>query len=84
MNKFKLRGFDSNIGDIIKRVEYRYSIEDSSGLLKIELTMYNDIDEVEYFIDNMNKLYRIDEFIVYHQKFKYIYNKGNISKIKMY
>lgn len=84
MAKFRLRGFDSYIGDLVKEVEYRYSIEDSSGLLKIELTMYNDIDEVEQFINQLSKLYRLEDFIVYHSKFKYLYDKGNIVKIKMY
>ena len=84
MKTFKLRNFTSRIEEILKDVEYNYSIGDSSGLLKIELTMYNEIDEEEYFVEQMNKLYRIDEFIVYHSKYKFIYNKGNILKIKMY
>ena len=84
MKTFKLRNFTSRIGEVLKDVEYNYSIGDSSGLLKIDLTMYNEIDEEEYFVEQMNKLYRIDEFIVYHNKYKLIYNKGNITKIKMY
>ena len=84
MKSIRLRNFTSRIGEILKEVEYNYSIEDSSGLLKIELTMYNEIDEEEYFVEQMNKLYKLDDFIVYHGKYKFIYNKGNIRKIKMY
>jgi hypothetical protein len=84
MKTFKLRNFTSRIGEILKDVEYNYSIGDSSGLLKIDLTMYNDIDEEEHFIEQMNKLYRLDEFTVYHGKYKFVYNRGTIIKIKMY
>lgn len=84
MKTIKLRNFTSRIGELLKDVEYNYSIEDSSSLLKLELTMYNEIDEEEYFIEQMYNLYKLDEFIVYHGKYKFIYNKGNIRKFKMY
>lgn len=84
MKTFKLNNFTSRIGEILKEVEYKYSIGDSSGLLKIDLTMYNEIDEEEFFVEQMNKLYRLDEFVVYHGKYKFTYNRGNINKIKMY
>ena len=84
MKSIRLRNFTSRIGEILKEVEYNYSLGDSSGLLKIELTMYNEIDEEEYFIEQMYNLYKLNEFIVYYGKYKFIYNKGNISKIKMY
>ena len=84
MKSIRLRNFTSRIGELLKDVEYNYSIEDSSGLLKIELTMYNEIDEEEYFIEQMYNLYKLNEFIVYHDKYKFIYNKGNIRKFKMY
>lgn len=84
MANFKLIKFRSEIGEVIKDVEYVYSIEDSSGLLKMKLTMYNDIEEVEYFINQLYNLYKIEHFTCFYHNYKYLYDKGNIVKIKMY
>lgn len=46
--------------------------------------MYNEIDEEEYFIEAMKKLYRIDEFIVYYKNYKITYDRGLTYRIRMY
>lgn len=83
--KFRLKNVKPTFEDgIIKEIEYNYSIEDSSGLLKMELTMYNGIDEVEYFIQSLYNLYKLDHFTCYYKNKKYLYDKGSIIEIKMY
>ncbi len=81
---FKLSSCIVKEGDILKEVEYKYTIDKSSGLLKIDLTMYNEIDEEEYFIEAMKKLYRLDEFIVYYKNYKIAYDRGLTYRIRMY
>ena len=83
----KINNIDKN--DLLKRVEYVYSIEDSSGLLKIEQTLYNNINELEYFIkDIIPNLYKFDKkilYTVYHKNFKYtVYPDGRLEKFRMY
>lgn len=76
-----------NENELLKRVEYRYGIDDSSGLLKIELTMYNNIDELEYFLQHLKDLYKFDKeitYIVYYKNYLYKVFKENITKVKMY
>ena len=51
-----------NIKNRRKRIEYIYSLGDSSGLLKIELTMYNKVDELENFLLHLKDLYKFDKY----------------------
>lgn len=86
MYRFTLAKFDAKIDsdEGIEEVTYLYKIADSSGYLQIENTMLYGQDEVENFINCINKLYRLDHFIVLNKRFKYTYDKGCIRKIKMY
>lgn len=75
--------------DLLKRVEYRYSIGDSSGILKIEQSIYNTIDEIEYFMRSIiPNLYKYDKrplYIYYYKNFKYsLYPDGTLGKYRMY
>lgn len=84
--KFNLARFDAkiNVDEGIEEVTYYYKISDSSGQLQIENTMIYGKDEVENFIYCINRLYRLDHFTVINKRFKYTYDKGLISKYKMY
>lgn len=91
--KIKLKTFTSRIDteEHIQEVTYKYSIEDSIGLLEIELTISEEADPVEYFVLHTKDLYKYNvpiEYIVYHTKWKYsLYFDGGIwelHKIKMY
>lgn len=81
----RINNIDQN--DILKRIEYIYSLDDSSGLLKIELTMYNKVDELENFLLHLKDLYKFNksiEYKCYYKNYKYLVKDDNISKIKMY
>lgn len=91
--KFTLKNFDSVIytEEHIQEVRYRYTIEDSMGLLEIFLTIPDSVDPVEYFVLHTKDLYKYNvpvEYIVYHTKWKYsLYLAGDsweLHKIKMY
>lgn len=99
MIKFTLRNFDTVIytEEHTQEVRYRYSIEDSPGLLEIFLTIPEEADPVEYFVLHTKDLYRYNlpvDYVVYHGKWKYRLESlrdkyGNsdewhLSKIKMY
>ena len=87
INIKKIETIDKN--DFLKRVEYRYSIGDSSGILKIEQSMYNNIDELRYFIETViPNLYKRDKsslYIYYYKNYKYsLYPNGQVGKYRMY
>lgn len=88
--KIKIKQIETiDKNDLLKRVEYRYSIGDSSGILKIEQTMYNNIDELRYFIETIiPNLYKYDKpslFIYYYKNYKYsLYPDLTLGKYKMY
>ena len=95
MNKLKIRlkNFTSRIDvdEHIQEVEYNYSIEDMLGMLKIELTIPEEVDPVEEFIHkivdlNKNKFVGIVNYEILHNHYKYYYDAitNNLSKIKMY
>ena len=74
--KLKLRNFDSVIytEEHTQEVRYRYSIEDSPGLLEIYLTIPEDVDPVEYFVLHTKDLYKYNvpiDYNVYHGRWKY-------------
>lgn len=89
--KIKLRSFDTVIytEEHIQEVEYLYSIDDSSGLLKIELTIPEEADPVESFIHHVKDIYRgFEHYVVYHSKYKYDLlvdrNSYQLNKVKMW
>ena len=89
--KIKLRRFDTLIDteEHNQEVNYFYSIGDSTGLLKIELTIPEESDPVEYFVIHIKDLYRgYTNYNVYHGKYKYSVLNGRnafqYNKIKMY
>ena len=89
--KIKLKDFVTkmNVDEEIQRVYYRYSIEDSTGLLELDITIPLESDPVEWFVYHTKDLYKdMKEYIVYHNKWKYIleYDEDEIyiHKIKMY
>ena len=93
--KIKLRSIESTIypDEKIQDVKYYYSIEDSLGMLEINLTLSEESDPVEWFVFHLKDLYKgFKEYICYHGKFKdrLDYDKNKycdewyISKIKMY
>lgn len=89
--KIKLKDFVTKINpdDEIQDVYYRYSIDDSTGLLALELTIPLESDPVEWFVYHTKDLYKdIKEYIIYHNKWKYILEQADdeiyIQKIKMY
>ena len=87
INIKKIETIDKN--DLLKRVEYRYSIGDSSGILKIEQSMYNDINELRYFIEsiipNLYKFKTPSLYIYYYKNYKYsLYPNGYIGSYRMY
>ena len=92
--KFKLRNFDTVIytEEHTQEVRYRYSIEDSPGLLEIYLTIPEEADPVEYFVLHVKDIYRgYFNYVVYHGKWKYSLlknrpevNEYQFHKIAMY
>ena len=89
--KIKLRSFDTVIytEEHIQEVEYLYSIDDSLGLLKIDLTISEEADPVEQFVIHIKDIYRgLSTYNVYHNKWKYSLFKDDsafqLNKIKMY
>lgn len=93
--EIKLRSFEAKINpdEKIQEVRYLYSIEDSLGLLEINLTIPEESDQVEQFIIHLKDLYKgFKEYIVYHNRWKYrldidknkYINEIYLSKIKMY
>ena len=93
--KIKLKKFDTVIytEEHIQEVRYVYSIDDSVGLLEINLTIPEEADPVESFVWDMKDLYRgLTEYIVYHTKYRYTLNCDKyehgaeyyLSKYKMY
>ena len=72
--KFKLVKFDTVIytEEHTQYVRYVYSIDDSIGLLEIDLTIPEDADPVEEFCISIKNLYRgYYNYIIYHSKYKY-------------
>ncbi len=89
--KIKLRSFSTVIytEEHVQEVEYLYSIDDSSGLLKIDLTIPEEADPVEQFAIHIKYLYRgYNNYNIYHGKWKYsLFNDNNafqLNKIRMY
>lgn len=92
--KIKLRNYDTVIynEEHIQEVRYTYSIDDSTGLLEIYLTIPEDADPVEYFVLHVKDLYKgYNCYYVYHSKYKYSLLKNNkydfnyqLHKIKMW
>lgn len=89
--KIKLKDFVTKMhpDDEIQDVYYRYSIEDSTGLLAIDINIPLESDPVEWFVYHTKDLYKdMHEYIVYHNKWKYILEQADdeiyIQKIKMY
>ena len=89
--KIKLRNFDSVIytEEHTQDVKYTYSIDDSMGLLGIELTIPEEADPVEYFVLHTKDLYRgFEHYVIYHSKYKYDLlvdrNSYQLNKIKMW
>ena len=91
--KIKLKNFTSRIDteEHIQEVNYKYSIEDSIGLLEIELTIPEEADPVEYFVLHTKDLYKYNipiDYVVYHGKYRYwlIHTDDGyeFQKIKMY
>lgn len=89
--RIKLRSFDSNVfpDEKIQDVFYRYSIEDSSGVLEINLTMSEENDPVEQFILKIKDLYKgFNTYNIYCFNYKYTLlvdnNSYQLNKVKMY
>ena len=82
------------IDGIVKDVNYSYSIDDSTGLLGLTLTMYNEIDSLEEFLNHVPSMCKYDvpvSYLVYYKNMKYIIVPDNvvnnlihIQKVKMY
>ena len=80
--KIKLRNFNTVVytEEHTQEVEYIYSIDDSTGLLKILLTIPEDADPVEHFVIHVKDLYKgYLNYIVYHGKWKYNLLLNNIK-----
>lgn len=92
--KFKLVRFDTVIytEEHTQEVRYVYSIDDSIGLLEINLTIPEEADPVEEFCIAIKNLYRgYYVYIIYHTKFKYMIHIDKndtscykLSRYKMY
>ena len=89
--KIKLRSFDSVIytEEKTQEVRYLYSIDDSTGLLEVYLTIPEEADPVEQFAIHIKDLYRgYKDYNIYYGKWKYNILSDNIAfqfnKIKMY
>lgn len=75
------------IDGIVKDVNYSYSIDDSTGLLGITLTMYNEIDPLEEFLNHVPSMYKYNvpvDYLVYYRNMKYKLHDGSIQRIRMY
>ena len=64
-------------------------IDDSLGLLKIDLTIPEEADPVEQFVIHIKDIYRgYNTYNIYHNKWKYSLFKDDsafqLNKIKMY
>lgn len=80
--KIRVRNFSVviDVPEHMKKVTYRYSI---SGTIKyIELWIDEDVDEMDAFIYEIGKYHHIDNYEVLNKKYKYIFQNGNIRKIK--
>ena len=94
--KIKLKTIEEpkEIVGVVKDVNYSYSIDDSTGLLGITLTMYNEIDPLEEFLNHVPSMYKYNvpvSYIVYYKNMKYIIVPDNvvnnlihIQKVRMY
>ena len=72
---------------VVKDVDYQYSIDDSTGLIGITLTMYNEIDPLNEFIYHLQDLYKFNipvDYLVYYRNMKYKLHDGSIQRIRMY
>lgn len=72
---------------VVKDVEYQYSLEDSTGLMGITLTMYNEIDPLEEFLNHVPSMYKYDvpvSYLVYYKNMKYKLHDGSLTSIRMY
>ena len=75
--KIRLVRFNDKIDtdEHIQEISYKYSLEDSSGLLEINLTIPEEDDPVRAFIYSISNLYKYNvpiDYIVYHGRYKYI------------
>lgn len=92
--KIKLRSFENEIDneEHIQKVKYLYSIDDSIGLLGMDLFIPEEADPVEYFALRIKDIYRgYNAYNVYHGKYKYTVFKNwkdqfdfQLHKVKMY
>lgn len=72
--RIKLRKYDTVVytEEKTQEVRYIYSIDDSTGLLEIYLTLPEEADPVESFVIDMKNLYRgLKEYIIYYKNYKY-------------
>ena len=97
MIKIKLKKFDTVIytEEHTQEVKYVYSIDDSTGLLEMMLTIPENSDPVEQFVIHLKDLYRYNVpvvYTVYHNNYKYTLdvdkckycNEWYLSRIKMW
>ena len=91
MMKIKIKNFDTVIytEEHIQEVRYLYSIDDSMGVLEINLTIPEESDPVESFIQHVKDIYRgFEHYVVYHSKYKYDLlvdrNSYQLNKVKMW
>lgn len=74
MLKIKLKKYDTVLytEEHIQEVKYIYSIDDSTGLLEIMLTLPEDADPVEQFVIHLKYLYKgYKEYTCYYNRYKY-------------
>ena len=80
--KIRVCNFNSKLDQIdhSKKTTYRYII---SGTTKyLELWMDEDVDEMDAFVDEIGKYHHIDNYEIINKRYKYIFQNGNIRKIK--
>lgn len=85
--RIKLRKYDTVVytEEKTQEVRYIYSIDDSTGLLEIYLTLPEEADPVESFVIDMKNLYRgFKEYIVYYSKYKYRLDIEKNSDVEFY
>ena len=87
--KIRLVRFDDKIDvdEHIQEISYKYSLEDSSGLLEINLTIPEEDDPLRAFIYSISNLYKYNvpiDYIVYHGKYKHILKYYNCKSVKGY
>ena len=75
--KIRLVRFDDKIDvdEHIQEISYKYSLEDSSGLLEINLTIPEEDDPLRAFIYSISNLYKYNipvDYVVYHGRYKHI------------